>query len=118
MGLIIKANGETLPSPVQITSGEEIIWSNNTGRGDNGKMIGDVIAEKQTFSIKWEFLTKAEKKKIKKNLKAGFFKVQLIFSDETIDLSSYRGTLSSELLGYIGDGICYYKSVACDLIEQ
>lgn len=118
MALVIKANGEKLPSPVQINLGEEIIWSNETGRGDNGKMHGDVIAEKQTLSIKWEYLTKAEKKLIQKHLKAGFFKIQLIFSDETVNLTQYRGTLNSEMLGYIGDGICYYKTVSVELIEQ
>lgn len=118
MGLILKANNVVLPSPSQISSGEEIIWSSNTGRGDNGKMIGDVVAEKQTFSIRWEYLTQAEKNKIKNNLKAGFFTVQLVFDDETVELTSYRGTISSEHLGYIGDGTYYYRSVTCDLIEQ
>lgn len=118
MALVIKANNVTLPSPTQLSSGEEIIWSSSTGRSDNGKMIGDVIAEKQTLSIKWGILTKAEKNLIKKNLIAGFFPIKLIFSDETVTLTSYRGTLTSEHLGYIGDGIYYFKSVSCDLIEQ
>lgn len=118
MGLVIKGNDVILPSPTQISSGEEIIWSSNTGRSDSGKMLGDVVAEKQTFSIKWEFLTKEEKNIIKNNLRAGFFKIQLIFDDETIQLVSYRSTLTSEHLGYIGDGNYYFRSVTCDLVEQ
>lgn len=118
MAFIIKANGIALPSPTQITSGDEIIWSSSTGRSDNGKMMGDVIAEKQTLSIKWEFLTKNEKEIIKNNLQAGFFGVQLLFGDETVTLTTYRATITAEHLGYIGDGIYYFRSVSCDLTEQ
>lgn len=119
MGLTIKANGVTLPSPVEISSTDEIIWSSNTGRSTkSGKMLGDVIAEKQTFSIKWGILSKTEQKKIRNNLRSGFHAVSFIFSDETVTLTSYRGTITSEHLGYIGDGVYYYKSVTCEIIEQ
>lgn len=119
MGLTIKANGVTLPSPTEISTTDEIIWSSATGRStSSGKMLGDVIAEKETFSIKWEFLTKAEQKKIKNNLKSGFHPVSFIFDDETVTLTSYRGTITSQHLGYIGDGVYYYKTVSCDIIEQ
>ena len=95
MGLTIKANGVTLPSPTEISTTDEIIWSSATGRStSSGKMRGDVIAEKETFSIKWEFLTKAEQKKIKNNLKSGFHPVSFIFDDETVTLTSYRGTIT------------------------
>lgn len=119
MGLIIKANNVVLPSPVEISTTDEIIWSSNTGRSTaSGKMLGDVIAEKETFSIKWGVLTKAEQQKIKNNLKSGFYPVSFIFDDETVTLSVYRGTITSVSLGYVGDGIYYYKSVTCDIIEQ
>ena len=119
MGLTIKANGVTLPSPTEISTTDEIIWSSATGRStSSGKMLGDVIAEKETFSIKWGILTKAEQKKIKDNLKSGFHPVSFIFDDETVTLTSYRGTIASQHLGYIGDGVYYYKTVSCDIIEQ
>lgn len=119
MGLTIKANNVVLPSPTEISTTDEIIWSSNTGRSTtSGKMLGDVIAEKQTFSIKWGILAKSEQKKIKNNLKSGFHPVYFIFDDETVALTSYRGTITSQHLGYIGDGIYYYKSVSCDIIEQ
>lgn len=118
MGLVIKANNVTLPSPVEITSGNELIWSSSTGRGSEGKMLGDIVAEKLTFSIVWGILTKAEQKTIVNNLKSGFFSLEFIFDDETVSITSYRGTITSKHLGYIGDGTYYYKSVSCDLIEQ
>ena len=119
MGLIIKVNEVRLPSPTEITSTHEIIWSSNTGRSTtSGKMLGDVIAEKETFSIKWGILTKEERKIIVDNLKSGFNPVSFIFDDETITLNFYRGTISSVHLGYIGDGKYYFKSISCDIIEQ
>lgn len=119
MGLTIKANNVVLPSPTEISTTDEIIWSSNTGRSTaSGKMLGDVIAEKQTFSIKWGVLTKEEQKKIRNSLKSGFYPVSFMFDDETVTLSAYRGTITSTALGYIGDGIFYYKSVSCDIIEQ
>lgn len=118
MGLVIKANGVKLPSPSKITSTNEIIWSSATGRSSTGKMLGDIVAEKQTFSIVWEFLTKAQQKQIVKYMKAGFFPVQFIFDDETVELSSYRGTITNEHLGYVGDGNYYFRSVTCDVIER
>lgn len=119
MGLVMKANGVVLPSPTEITSTNEIIWSSNTGRSTtSGKMLGDVIAEKETFSIKWGILTKQQRQLIIANLKSGFTSVEFIFDDETITLTSYRGTITSAHLGYIGDGTYYYKNVSCDIIEQ
>lgn len=118
MGLVIKANNVTLPSPVEITSGREIIWSSSTGRGSEGKMLGDIVAQKITFSIAWGVLTKAERNTIVNNLKPGFFPVQFVFDDETVSVTSYRGTISEKHLGYVGDGTYYFKALSCDLIEQ
>lgn len=118
MGLKILANNVELPSPVEISTTNEIIWSANTGRSTtSGKMLGDVIAEKRTFSIRWGVVTKAEQKKIVSNMKSGFYPVSFVFDDETVTLNVYRGTITSAALGYAGDTF-YYRSVACDIIEQ
>ena len=57
-------------------------------------------------------------KVIKNILVSGFF--PLSFHDDGIDITinSYRGTLSKEHLGYIGDGIYWYKSVSVDIIQR
>lgn len=118
MALTIRANGVTLPSPVSLTEGNEIIWSANTGRStSSGKMLGDVIAEKRTFSIQWGVLTTAQKNLIKANLKSGFHPVVFAFDSVTVTLTSYRGTLAAEYLGTFG-GQEYYKNVTCQIIEQ
>lgn len=116
--MIIKSDNTVLPSPTALNASDEIIWSSNTGRSTvSAKMLGDVIAEKKTFSIGWQWITAAELKVIKNALKSGFNPISFIFDDETITLMAYRGTISSEYAGSIG-GIEYYKTVSCDVIEQ
>lgn len=118
MAQTLKAGGVTLPSPVEIKSSEEVIWSSRTGRSaGSGKMIGDVIAEKKTVTITWGVLTEAEVEKIQAAMKAGFFTFSLYDCGE-VTITAYRGTLEKTHLGYIGDGTYYYKSVSVSAIEQ
>jgi hypothetical protein len=81
-------------------------------------MIGDVVAEKKDVAIKWGILTEAELAAIKKIMVAGFFPIS--FHDDGIDLTitTYRGNLTKEVLGYIGDGIFYYKSASVSIIQK
>lgn len=115
---ILWSGSITLPSPVQITVNDEIIWSSNTGRTVSGEMIGDIIAEKKNVSIKWGVLTESELVLIKQVMIAGFFPIS--FRDDGIELTinSYRGTLTKEQLGYVGDGIFYYKNASVSIIQK
>lgn len=118
--IFTKENGVwvKLPTPDSITVNDEIIWSSNTGRTSSGKMIGDVITEKNTFSVSWTGLrTEAEYKKIKNSLIAGFFPVKIQIDSDAVEITSYRGTLTARARGKIGD-IYYYDSIAADIIEQ
>lgn len=107
-----------MPAPVSISVNDEIIWSSDAGRLIDGTMAGDVIAEKKTLSIKWEYLKETEVALIKNTLVAGFF--PFTFHDDGIlfTIESYRGTLTKQHLGYIGDGIYYYKSASVDIIQR
>lgn len=118
MGAILQAGGVALPAPVSLSVNNEIIWTSDTGRLLNGTMVGDVVAEKRTVSIKWGVLTDTEMKLIRSKLAAGYF--PFTFKDDGIDVTieSYRGTLSKEHLGYIGDGIYYYKSASVEIIQR
>jgi hypothetical protein len=55
-----KADMAELPSPVELTPSRELIWSENTGRGQEGadkaEMVGSVVGRKITYSIKWGIL--------------------------------------------------------------
>ena len=79
---------------------------------------GDVIAEKKDLSIKWGFLTEGSVKLIKNTLVAGYFPFSFHDCGVDITIESYRGTLSKEHLGDIGDGEYWYKSVSVDIIQR
>lgn len=115
---VLKAGSVDLPAPVQLSVDDEIIWASNAGRSVKGNMLGDIVAEKKTLKIEWMFLTEAQMLLIKNNLKSGFFPIT--FHDDGIDLtiSAYRGTLSKEMLGDIGDGVVWYRSVSVSIIQQ
>lgn len=115
---ILKSGSTVLPAPVSISVNDEIIWTSDTGRLLNGTMVGDVVAQKKTVSIAWGILPESEVLKIKNTLIAGFF--PFTFHDDGIDITieSYRGTLSKQHLGDIGDGIYYYRSVSVDIIQR
>ena len=90
-GEILKSGSVVLPAPVSLSVADEIIWTSDTGRTLTGYMVGDVVAEKKTVSIKWGFLTDADVKLIKSRMVAGFF--PFTFHDDGIDITieSYRG---------------------------
>ena len=81
-------------------------------------MIGDVIAQKKNVTISWGVLTEAELDVIKDVMTAGFFSIS--FRDDGVNLTirAYRGTLTKEQLGYIGDGIFYYRSATVNIIQR
>ena len=107
-----------LPAPSAISVGDEILWSSNTGRASTGKMIGDVIAEKETLSIKWQYMTAADKKTIKTSLSTGFYPIEINIDGNPYSITVYRGTLKYEAMGKLDDGIYYFKEISVDIIEQ
>lgn len=117
-GAILKSGSVVLPAPTTLSVSDEIIWTSSTGRTLSGTMVGDIVAEKKNISIKWEFLTEYEVKKIKSRLVAGFF--PFTFHDDGLDITitAYRGTISKEILGDVGDGNYWYRSVTVDVIQR
>ncbi|MDY2726203.1 MAG: hypothetical protein SOV36_05235 [Anaerostipes faecalis] len=114
----LSCGGIALPEPTEMSTSDEIIWSANTERSSSGDMVGEAIAEKKTLDIKWGILTETELKKIKDNLVKGFFPITFRDEGKNHTISVYRGTLSKEHLGYIGDGIYYYKSASVQIVQK
>lgn len=112
--ILADETGVELPAPVSMSVGDEIIWSENAGRVTSGRMVGTVIAEKRTVAISWGVLTKAEVDRIESKIPKGFVKLYILGEKYEV----YRGALTKEVLGYIGDGIFYYRSAATDIVER
>lgn len=118
MNVILKCGDVVLPAPVKLSTADEIIWSSNTGRVADGSMVGDVIANKKTLDISWGLMKESDMLIIKNSLQSGFFPIT--FRDDGVDMTitSYRGTLTKEHIGVLGDGIYWYKSVSVSIIQQ
>lgn len=115
---ILVAGGVTLPPPVSISTSDEIIWSEDTGRSASGLMVGDIIAEKKTINVNWGVLTETEVGLIKSRLIAGFFPVTFRDDGVNITIDSYRGTMTKEHIGRLSDGIYYYRSCTVSIIQR
>ena len=115
---ILWSGSTVLPAPTSLSVNDEIIWTSDTGRTLSGLMIGSVVAQKKNLSIKWEYLTDGDVKLIRSRLIAGFF--PFTFHDSGIDftIESYRGTLTKDQIGDIGDGYFWYRSVTVDIIQR
>ena len=55
---------------------------------------------------------------IKSKLVAGFFPITFHDDGQDITITSYRGTLSKEVIGELDDGIFYYRSASVSIIQQ
>ena len=126
-----KATMAELPSPTDVNPTAEIIWSEDTGRAQSGvdkaKMIGSVVAEKNTYSIKWGILPatsddKENYKRIKDNLPPGFFYFCIATTPPDANNNYhgaqkyYRSEIQSDLLP-VG-GTLYYKDISVQVIQQ
>lgn len=115
---ILQSGDMKLPAPVSMKINDEIIWSSDTGRTLNAYMIGEAIAEKKTISLQWSFLTEQEIVLIKSIMTVGFFPITFRDDGNLITMDSYRGTLSKEVMGDIGDGYYWYKSANVDVVQR
>lgn len=115
---ILQAGGVDLPAPVSMSVSDEIIWSSDTGRALDGTMLGDVVAEKKTISLKWAWLPEDQVATLKAALTVGFFPVTFRDAGVVQTIESYRGTLSKEVGGNLGDGEFWYKSVSVDIVQR
>lgn len=115
---ILTARGVVLPAPVTLSMDDEIIWSEDTGRTLDGTMVGSVITQKKKISVGWGILNDEELAIIQQNLIAGFFPVTFHDAGASLTISSYRGTLSKEHIGPLGDDHYWYRSASVDIIQQ
>lgn len=115
---LLRCGEINLPSPVSMSVDDEIIWTSDTGRTLDGRMMGEVVAEKKNIKVGWEWLTEQEAAQIRNLLFAGFFSMTFRDYGEVLTIENYRGTISKEVAGCIGDGNFYYKKVSVTIIQR
>ena len=115
----IYADSVLLPSCVKIKVGDELIWSASSGRTATGLFVGDVVANKKTIEIEWQYITETQLATIASNMSVQGF--TFAFRDNGADTtltSCYRDTLQKDYLGSVGDGNIYYRSVSVSKVQM
>lgn len=116
----LRFDGVAMPTPSEIRIENNKIWSDNTGRSANGRLVGDMICIKKKIYITWVHLTGTEVDMINayiSNINRPFFDVTII--DETFNYSTYlvyAGDVSYDVLSWDGD-LQFTKNVTVNLIE-
>ena len=107
-----------LPDPVEVRRGDELLWSEGTGRGaSDGLLVGSVIAKKQTWTVRWGVIPWTDMATIR-SIPGGFF--TFLAKDGTEVLASftaYRSDIQSTLLGMFA-GVRYWKDVEVQFTER
>ncbi len=115
---VLKAGDVVLPAPASIKVSDEIIWDSKTGRTLDGTMVGDVVAEKKTVSIQWGVMPAEKMKLIVDTIVAGFLPVTFYDLGEELTISVYRSTLERDVIGWLDDGVFWYRSASVELVQQ
>lgn len=117
---MLKLNGTTVKEPKSLSVSPEKIWSSSTGRGDNGKMTGDIVAIKMTLKIEWGILTAKQIQEIDEILSTPFFKVSFLNprkGNKEDTMTVYASTPTYPVYSYV-KGYPEYVGVGIELIEQ
>jgi hypothetical protein len=117
-----------LPSPTDLDTSREIIWSEDTGRAQSGenkaKMIGNVVDTKRTYAIKWAILNsisgdKDSLQKVTSLLTPGFFYFGVGTSLADAQNNAAKYYRSEIQYSYLPIGShTYFKDVTVSVIEQ
>lgn len=118
MALVIKANGVTLPDPVEVRRGDELLWSEGTGRGaEDGLLVGSVVAKKETWTVRWGVIPWNDMATIRA-IPGGFFPFLAMDGNEQLaSFTAYRSDIQSNLLGTFG-GVRYWKDVEVQFTQR
>lgn len=132
---VLKINDYTPPAPDEggVVIGRQKIWSENTKRNANCKMVGDIKAIKATLSITWSKLTQAELYGLDKAINKTdnpFFPITYVdqagneitkkfYSDSSIEYTrqKYRKTYNHETGEWEHTDI-FYTDVTVNFVEQ
>lgn len=118
----LKINGVLMPTPAYAGWGqsENKIWSTNTGRNNNGKMVGTIVAIKRKLEVAWPItISASDLNKIRtacSNVAVPFFTVEFTDANGTTEsMPAYAGDLEYRVDSF---GLGYISGASVSIIEQ
>ena len=116
MGLTIGTTA--LPTPKSVTYSDNKLWSENTGRLDNGYFVGDMIGIKRKYEVVFPPLTETEFATVRTAVNAAFASVTITdMSGTDVTLDAYFGDLSYGAYSW-HNNYRYVNDVSVSIIER
>lgn len=115
---MLKIGSTTLPPPKSVTYSQNKIWSQNTGRLDNGYFVGDMIGIKKSYEVTFPPLTDSQLATVRAAVSTDFATVQITNAEGGTDtVSAYFGDLTVESYSW-NNKIKYAVNAKVSIIER
>ena len=116
MGL--KIGSTTLPTPKGVIYSQNKIWSNNTGRLDNGYFVGELIAIKKKYEVTFPPLSTTDLATVRAAINTDFASVEITNAEGGTDtVTAYFGDLNVESYSWY-NGFQYAMNASVSIIER
>ncbi len=122
---MLKVNNVVLPTPADVDYEDNKIWSENTGRLDNGYFVGDLVCIKRKYVVTFPPLTPAQLSEVRTAFAAQFGSVEITDigdddnnpSTETVTLDAYFGDVKVKAYSW-NNNIKYAVNCTVSIIER
>lgn len=115
---MFKIGSTDLPTPKSITYSQNKIWSQNTGRLDNGYFVGDLIAIKKKYEVTFPPLSTSDLATVRAAVSSDFATVKITNAEGgTDEVSAYFGDLTVESYSW-HNNIKYAINASISIIER
>lgn len=116
---VLEIDGKAMPPVKSLSISREPIWSKNTGRGADGSMIGDVVAQKITLKVVFVPLSDEQAASLDAAIRPAFFNVKFK-NPSTGNMETktmYAGSPTYPVYSYVS-GLPRYVGAGVDIIEK
>ncbi|HPY84856.1 MAG TPA: hypothetical protein PLS20_07455 [Ruminococcus flavefaciens] len=115
---MLKIGTTDLPTPKSVNYSQNKIWSQNTGRLDNGYFVGDLIAIKKKYEVTFPALSTSDLATVRAAINTDFATVTITNAEGGTDtVTAYFGDLTVESYSW-HHGIQYAVNATVSIIER
>lgn len=115
---MLKVNNVELPTPQSADYSYNKIWSENTGRLDNGEFVGDLVCIKRKYVVKFPPLTPAQLTLVRNACAVAFAEVVITDVDGgDATLTAYFGDVTATAYSW-RNGLDYAMDCQVSIIEK
>lgn len=115
---MLKIGNTDLPTPKSVNYSQNKIWSQNTGRLDNGYFVGELIAVKKKYEVTFPPLSTSDLATVRAAVNADFATVKITNAEGgTDEVTAYFGDLTVESYSW-HNGLRYAINATVSIIER